>query len=66
MTTTTTQNTMDYNPYKAQGHANRKAYLQYLSVEYGVPFRDVVMLASLLGAEEDFDGLVVHLEDMSL
>jgi len=41
----------------------RKEYLKELAVEYGVPYRTVVMLAELLGENEDYDGLITMLED---
>lgn len=47
--------------YKAQGFDSRRDYLNSLCDEYP---RDVVMaLASMLGPNEDFDGLVTALED---
>jgi hypothetical protein len=49
------------NDYTANGFANRREYLESLAQEYD---RDTVfMLASILGASEDFDGLVTALED---
>jgi hypothetical protein len=51
------------NEYQLNGYANRKEYLEGLCEEYP---RDIVyMLADLLGASEDFDGLVTSLEDYS-
>ena len=49
--------------YKAHGYENRKAYLKSLAEEYGVPYSVVSSLASMLGASEDFDGLICELED---
>lgn len=47
--------------YQAAGYANRRDYLESLAQEYD---RDTVfMLASMLGPSEDFDGLVIALED---
>ena len=49
--------------YQLNGFADRKEYLEGLCEEYP---RDIVyMLADLLGASEDFDGLVTSLEDYS-
>ena len=45
---------------------SRKAYLVDLADQYGVDIQVVFTLASLLGPEEDFDGLVVEVEDYSL
>jgi hypothetical protein len=51
------------NPYVENGYENRKDYLQCLSEDYGVPYDVVVSLAQVLGADEDFDGLVSAVED---
>jgi hypothetical protein len=52
------------NEYQLNGYANRREYLESLCEEYP---RDIVfMLADLLGASEDFDGLVTSLEDYSM
>jgi hypothetical protein len=51
------------NIYKEHGYESRADYLESLANEYD---EDVVYaLASVLGPEEDFDGLVVALEDMA-
>jgi hypothetical protein len=47
--------------YQENGFANRKEYLNELCEEY--PRDAVYALASLLGPDEDFDGLVTSLED---
>jgi hypothetical protein len=41
----------------------RKEYLIGLSEDFGVPKIEVFMLASLLGEDEDYDGLVSMLAD---
>ena len=41
----------------------RKKYLYELAEEYGVPVNIVLTLASLLGEEEDYDGLVSAVQD---
>ena len=47
--------------YTENGYSNRREYLDSLRAEYG---REIVdALTSLLGASEDFDGLVTQLED---
>lgn len=51
------------NPYIENGYENRKDYLQCMSEDYGVPLNVVYSLASVLGKEEDFDGLISALED---
>ena len=49
------------NDYQAQGYANRREYLLSLCEEYD---RTIVFaLADMLGASEDFDGLITALED---
>ena len=50
--------------YKENGYENRKDYLLSLVDMYGVEQETVFYLASILGANEDFDGLVTQLEDM--
>ena len=52
------------NEYQANGYANRREYLESLCEEYDRTI--VYTLASLLGASEDFDGLVTSLEDYAL
>jgi hypothetical protein len=52
--------------YAAHGFDNRRAYLQDLSDETGVPLDVVHTLADLLGPSEDFDGLVSALEDYEM
>jgi hypothetical protein len=49
------------NAYQANGFRDRKDYLESLCEEY--PRTIVYSLASVLGASEDFDGLVTTLED---
>lgn len=50
--------------YIEAGYDNRNQYLEALSEEYDVNSDDVFALASLLGENEDFDGLISALEDM--
>lgn len=49
--------------YTDNGYKSRDDYLHCMSEDYGVPLDVVVMLADLLGANEDFDGLVTSLAD---
>ena len=49
------------NDYQANGYQNRRDYLESLAQEY--PRDAVFALASILGPNEDFDGLVIALED---
>ena len=45
------------------GHENRQSYLVSLADDTGVDLDIVMALADMLGADEDFDGLVTSLED---
>ena len=49
--------------YQREGYDNRRAYLLSLADDIGVDIKTVMMLADLLGPNEDFDGLVTSLED---
>jgi hypothetical protein len=53
------------NAYKENGFANRGDYLRSLSDDFGVDYDIITELADILGPDEDFDGLVVQLEDFS-
>lgn len=52
--------------YTEEGYSNRKEYLESLADEYGISIENVLMAADMLGPDEDFDGLITTLEDMSL
>lgn len=45
---------------------NRMEYLEDLAFEYDVPLDVVLMIADLLGPNEDHDGLVAELEDYAV
>lgn len=45
------------------GYKSRTDYLRCMSEEYGVPINTVIVLADMLGENEDFDGLVTSLAD---
>lgn len=51
------------NIYEEMGYESRNDYLKCMSEDYGVPIDVVQSLADMLGESEDFDGLVVALED---
>lgn len=51
------------NVYAEMGFLSRKGYLSNLADEFGVDVETVMALASVLGPNEDFDGLVTALED---
>ena len=41
----------------------RADYLMSLACDYGVSYNTVVVLSDMLGPDEDFDGLIIALED---
>jgi hypothetical protein len=49
--------------YKDHGYRSRTEYLRSLSEDYGVDLWVVMELASMLGPNEDFDGLVSMVQD---
>jgi len=51
------------NVYQENGYKDRKDYLKSLAEDFDMEYEDVLMLATTLGEEEDFDGLVTALED---
>jgi hypothetical protein len=51
------------NIYIENGYQSRKEYLISLSDDFGIDKSIVFSIASMLGSEEDFDGLVSMLED---
>lgn len=51
------------NIYNEKGYATRKDYLESIADEYGVDKDVVFAFAELLGPSEDFDGLIVMIED---
>lgn len=53
------------NIYVRKGYKNRKDYLKCLALDYGVDYMTVCSLASTLGENEDFDGLISALDDIS-
>lgn len=53
------------NVYTRNGYKNRRDYLESLAKEYGVSYMEVYGLASILGENEDFDGLISELDDMA-
>jgi len=55
--------TLELNEYQLNGFKDRREYLESLCEEYDRLI--VYSLASILGASEDFDGLLTSLEDYS-
>lgn len=51
------------DPYLAHGYNSRSDYLLSLADEYDVPIKAILALADVLGPNEDFDGLIISLED---
>ena len=58
--------TIPTSRYEEEGCFDRFGYLRDLSREHGLALTDIIEISDLLGAEEDFDGLVTTLEDFSL
>ena len=48
---------------EGKAREERRKYLESLAIEYGVPREVVFFVADVLGPSEDFDGLVIELED---
>ncbi len=53
------------NIYEEHGYKNRMDYFKALAEEYDADLELVTTLADVLGEGEDFDGLVVMLEDLN-
>jgi hypothetical protein len=53
------------NIYVRKGYKDRRDYLKCLAQDYGVSYITVFSLASMLGENEDFDGLISALDDMA-
>jgi hypothetical protein len=51
------------NVYTDNGFRDRQHYLESLAEDYDVELETVEALADVLGEDEDFDGLLVALED---
>ena len=51
------------NIYQENGYKSRKEYLNELAEQHGLNPALVLDLASLLGENEDFDGLVIACQD---
>lgn len=48
--------------YIANGYKSRRHYLSTLAEDYGIDEEVVLTLASLMGPNEDFDGLVSEIQ----
>lgn len=51
--------------YAEDGYRSRSAYLEGLAEEHGLQLLDIEPVVDLLGPNEDFDGLVVMIEDQA-
>lgn len=51
------------NVYTKHGYKDRSDYLQNLADDCGIDLSDVLMISSILGESEDFDGLTMSLDD---
>ena len=51
--------------YERNGYADRIAYLSNLAEDFGLPVRYVTSIANVLGPDDDFDGLVSMLSEVS-
>ena len=49
--------------YQERGYGSRNLYLSQLSVNYNVPEAYVFHASHSLGEEQDFDGLITHIEE---
>ena len=49
--------------YTDEGYESRRQYLDSLADDFGLDKSTVYALAGILGASEDFDGLVTACED---
>lgn len=57
--------TIPLERYQEDGAIDRFGYLESLAHDHGVEFDVVLTLVDVLGPEEDFDGLVTSLEDLT-
>jgi hypothetical protein len=49
--------------YQEAGYKNREEYLQSLADDYGVDTFTMETLSDILGESEDFDGLIIEIEN---
>ena len=53
------------NRYETEHFSNRREYLEWLAEVYSVNQADVVLIASIIGTDRDFDGLPSALEELA-
>ena len=49
--------------YEKNGYEDRNHYLEELALEYNLDFDSVYFLAQMLGEEDDFEGLIIAIEN---
>lgn len=54
----------DQTIYEREWYLSRRNYLETLADEYGLEAETVFSMASILGPNEDFDGLITALQDI--
>lgn len=57
------ERTIPIERYQEDGCDSREEYLRGIADQYGLQLDTVITLATLLGGEEDFDGLIGMAED---
>lgn len=57
------ERTIDLERYRDDGHESRVDYLRSVAGEHDLELSDIEEIVDLMGPDEDFDGLVVFLED---
>lgn len=53
------------NEYRLCGFENRREYLEAVAETYGAELDAVLTIANLFGPDEDFDGLLSEVADMT-
>ena len=51
----------EHNSY----YDSREYYLSCLAEDYGVAYKNLLVLANVLGEDEDYDGLITYLNNMT-
>ena len=57
------ERTIPLERYRVEGSIDRFGYLEVLAADHGADFETLITIVDVLGADEDFDGLVTTLED---
>jgi hypothetical protein len=56
--------TTDNSAYIDNGYADREHYLRCMADDYNIPYKKVKQMANIFGEEEDFDALIIALDDL--